>query len=141
MRSIILTLTFALCIVISKGQNSPSDLDRKKKMFTFLLEQKEFSQGQNSFAEYKDFFHEKLIYKNGECRMYFFSTNSAHSKVFIALSSKNGLKLLETRDMADDMDLIIPFLQPLSKSMNTNWFIDLLKEIQSCYKANKIKYY
>jgi len=135
----ILAIVLILCSAQLFAQTSMHQ--RHLPMIHFLLEHKELTKTGDSLASYEDAMYERMIWQStakGNAAIYFFGSNSAHGKKFIALCDKKHLVLLSTIDMASEFPQIIYYLK--QHHVYGNKLYKLLQTISLAYQHNEKNY-
>jgi hypothetical protein len=135
----ILTLILFISLYSGKAIAQPNEKQRKITMVKFLLNQKALASTPNiTIDTWVGAIYERKIFNIKKhpkgSNIYFFGSNSAHSKSYLALEDFTGLKLLETKDLNVDMKLIISFMK--RNNVSEQEVFKLLLEIADTYEDN-----
>ncbi|MEN0053542.1 MAG: hypothetical protein AAGC65_07725 [Mucilaginibacter sp.] len=126
-----------LCGQQSRAQQK-QDEKRHLTMIKFLLNQKELTDYSDTIPSNLDVMYDRPILKIKQSAktvmVYIFGTYSPHGKRFIALIDQTGIKLLESKDLAPDMKVILGFLK--RNKVNSSQGYKCLDSITEAYIYN-----
>ena len=110
--------------------------NKQIKMLEFLLKNGELDTSNgNGLASYRNSIYERIIYHNQQkCTITIFGTLSPHSERYVALESHSQFILLNTDDLAVDMDTILSFLN--TQNIDKTNLIKVLFKITRAYQYN-----